>query len=146
DASLEATQADSGSAAAQGAGTGHIELSPAAGTLGDPASAAPQSVKPVRVGTKLGRFLILSPLGRGGMRLVYHVRDERLLRDVALKVLPYFHVDRRQTRLLREARAAAAVNHPNIATIYDVGETEGRFYVAMELIDGKTLRERLIEG
>src|SRR5262249_41049105 len=88
------------------------------------------------VGALVGHFRIRGLLGRGGMGVVYRAEDETLRREVALKVLPPFHVHdvERRRRLLREARAAAAVNHPNIATVYEVGEAEGRVYIAMELI------------
>jgi serine/threonine protein kinase len=74
--------------------------------------------------------------------------DERLHRPVALKVLPedYASDPDRKRRFLREARAAAAVTHPNVATIYEVGEVEGRLFIAMEFVDGGTLRDRLTGG
>jgi serine/threonine protein kinase/WD40 repeat protein len=99
-------------------------------------------------GTKLGPFEILAPLGAGGMGEVYRARDSRLGRDVAVKVLsPEFaaDVDRRK-RFEQEARSASALNHSNIVTIYDIGSDETTIYIAMELIDGKTLREVLHSG
>jgi tRNA A-37 threonylcarbamoyl transferase component Bud32/tetratricopeptide (TPR) repeat protein len=99
------------------------------------------------IGTTLSHFRILAKIGEGGMGVVYRAEDERLRRPVALKVLPPDLVgnEERRLRFLREARAAAAVTHPNIATIYEVGEADGVVFIAMELVEGKTLRE-LIGG
>jgi predicted ATPase/serine/threonine protein kinase len=98
--------------------------------------------------TKFGPYEILSSLGAGGMGEVYRARDSRLGREVAIKVLPStlaadFH---RLGRFEREARAASALNHPNIVTIYELGEVEATRYIAMELVEGKTLRELLDAG
>ena len=96
-------------------------------------------------GSRLGVYEILSPIGAGGMGEVYRARDSRLSRDVAIKVLPAAVAsdpDRRM-RFEQEARAASALNHPNILTIYDIGEADGTVYIAMELVEGKTLREFL---
>lgn len=100
------------------------------------------------LGRRLSSFLIEAKLGQGGMGLVYRALDERLHRAVALKVLPedYASDPDRKRRFLREARAAAAVTHPNVATIYEVGEVEGRLFIAMEFVDGGTLRDRLTGG
>jgi serine/threonine protein kinase len=99
-------------------------------------------------GQMLGRFRILSELGRGGMGIVYLAHDENLRRAVALKLLPpsLTRQDERSRRFLREARAAAAVTHPNLATIYDVGEIEGNIFIAMERVEGRTLRKQLAGG
>jgi eukaryotic-like serine/threonine-protein kinase len=99
-------------------------------------------------GATVSHFRVIARLGRGGMGVVYRAEDEHLRREVALKVLPSFHVHdaERRLRLIREARAAAAVNHPNIATVYEIGEADGRIYIAMELIHGKALRQRLSAG
>ncbi|MEO5987365.1 MAG: protein kinase [Candidatus Eisenbacteria bacterium] len=95
----------------------------------------------------LGNYEILAPLGAGGMGEVYRARDTRLEREVALKVLPleslHDHVAR--ARLLREARLAATLNHPNICTMHEVGEADGQVYIAMELIDGQPLNERIAQ-
>ena len=96
-----------------------------------------------RPGDLLGRFTILSELGRGGMGVVYAAEDRTLGREVALKVLPASDDEERRGRFLREARSAAAVTHPGIATLYDVGEIDGRVFIAMELVRGRTLREIL---
>ena len=100
------------------------------------------------LGAQLGSYTILSQLGKGGMGEVYRARDARLERDVALKVLPRELADDHEwcTRLLREARAAASLNHPNICTIHEVGETEGHAYIAMEVVEGQPLSRRLDEG
>jgi eukaryotic-like serine/threonine-protein kinase len=99
-------------------------------------------------GTKIGHFRVIAPIGRGGMGVVYRAEDETLRREVALKVLPpsYAGDAERRRRLLREARSTAAVNHPNIATIYEVGEAEGRIYIAMELVRGRNLGQVLAAG
>src|ERR1700689_1990189 len=99
-------------------------------------------------GTKLGPYEILSPLGAGGMGEVYRARDSRLNRDVAIKILPTsFSADPdRLQRFAQESRAAAALNHPNILSIYDIGEDRGAPYVVSELLEGETLRERLRNG
>src|SRR5579864_3769905 len=99
-------------------------------------------------GTKLGPYEIVAPLGAGGMGEVYRAKDPRLGRDVAIKVLPsYFcrDVDRLR-RFEQEARAAGALNHPNILAVYDVGTHEGSPYLVTELLEGVTLRERLAGG
>ncbi len=94
-------------------------------------------------GTRLGLYEILAPLGAGGMGEVYRARDPKLGRDVALKVLPEgLLLDRdRLSRFEQEARSASALNHPNIVTIYEIGQAGQVSYIAMELVEGKTLRE-----
>src|SRR6202167_2541668 len=96
-------------------------------------------------GTKLGPYEIQSPLGAGGMGEVYRARDARLNRDVAIKILPAsFSADPdRLARFAQESRAAAALTHPNILSIYDIGEEHGAPYVVSELLEGETLRDRL---
>jgi Tol biopolymer transport system component len=103
---------------------------------------------PLAAGTKLGGYEIVAPLGAGGMGEVYRARDTRLGREVAIKVLPEAVAsdpDRRQ-RFEQEARAASALNHPNILTIHDVGSIDGTVYIAMELVEGRTLRELVASG
>jgi eukaryotic-like serine/threonine-protein kinase len=99
-------------------------------------------------GARLGPYEIVSPLGAGGMGEVYRARDTKLGREVALKVLPSELAEKpeRRARLIREARAAASLNHSNICTIYEVGEAGDRSYIAMEAIDGRPLSARLAEG
>ncbi|HYX69717.1 MAG TPA: protein kinase [Terriglobales bacterium] len=99
-------------------------------------------------GSKLGPYEILSPLGAGGMGEVYRARDAKLGRDVAIKVLAaeYAQSRERLQRFEQEARAASALNHPNIITIYEVGQTDGTSYLAMEYVEGRTLRQLLDAG
>jgi Tol biopolymer transport system component len=99
-------------------------------------------------GTKLGPYEIVAPLGAGGMGEVYRARDTKLGRDVAVKVLPERLSQDADAlaRFEREARAVAALSHPNILAIFDLALEEGRSYAVTELLDGETLRERLSEG
>ena len=99
-------------------------------------------------GTKLGPYEIQSLLGSGGMGEVYRARDARLDRIVAIKVLPKsFSADAdRLQRFVQEARSAAALNHPNILSIFDIGEEQGAPYIVSELLEGQTLRERIGAG
>jgi serine/threonine protein kinase/Tol biopolymer transport system component len=100
------------------------------------------------VGRKLGAYKIVSMLGAGGMGEVYQARDTKLGRDVAIKVLPaeFVHDAERLARFQREARMLAALNHPNIATIYGLEQSEGVHYLVMELVPGHTLAERVRAG
>src|SRR6266404_1081368 len=99
----------------------------------------------IAAGTKLGRYEIRSKLGAGGMGEVYLARDTKLDRKVALKILPAEvalnrdHMD----RFVREAKSAAALSHPNIAQIFEIGEYNGTHYIAMEFVEGVTLREKI---
>jgi serine/threonine protein kinase len=99
-------------------------------------------------GTRLGPYEILAPIGAGGMGEVYRARDPRLARDVAIKVLPA-EVSKDPlalARFEREAKAVAALSHPNILAIFDVGSEDGVSYVVTELLEGETLRARLHHG
>jgi hypothetical protein len=102
----------------------------------------------MEIGTHLGPYEIVARIGAGGMGEVYRARDTRLDRDVAIKVLPAgFASDQdRLRRFEQEARAAGALNHPNILVIHDVGSTDGSPYVVSELLEGETLRERMRDG
>src|SRR5271170_5773231 len=99
-------------------------------------------------GTRLGPYEILAPIGAGGMGEVYRARDTRLAREVAVKVLPPSVSDDsdRLRRFELEARAAGALNHPNILVIYDTGKQDGSAYLVSELLEGETLFERLRGG
>ena len=103
---------------------------------------------PLTPGTKLDGYEILGPLGAGGMGEVYRARDATLKRDVAIKVLPeYWSRDpERLRRFEQEAQATAALNHPNIVSIFHVGQYDGSPYIVTELLQGETLRERLRKG
>src|SRR5215467_15683929 len=102
----------------------------------------------VEAGSRLGPYEVLSPLGAGGMGEVYRARDPRLDRGIALKVLPQEVASdpSRLHRFEKEARSASALNHPNIVTVYDIGSEGPVSYIAMELVEGKTLRELLFGG
>jgi len=99
-------------------------------------------------GTELGRYRLTALLGVGGMGEVYRARDLRLDRDVAVKVLPerFAEDPERLARFEREAKAVAALAHPNILSIYDYASSEGRAFTVTELLEGETLRRRLEEG
>jgi eukaryotic-like serine/threonine-protein kinase len=99
-------------------------------------------------GTRLGPYEVLSPLGAGGMGEVYKARDIRLDRFVALKILPADVASDRERlrRFEQEARAASALNHPNILVVHDVGAVDSTSYIVTELIEGKTLRDLLLKG
>ena len=103
---------------------------------------------PDRAGSRLAGYEIRGRLGAGGMGEVYRARDTRLDRDVALKILPeaFASDPGRVKRFEGEARAASALNHPNIVTVYEVGSAEALSFIAMELVEGKTLREALSAG
>jgi serine/threonine protein kinase len=99
-------------------------------------------------GRLIGHFRIIRPLGHGAMGEVYRAEDSKLGRPVALKMLPLeFQHDAERVRWFeREARAAAALNHPNIITVHEIGESDGRIFIASELIEGETLAQRLAHG
>ena len=99
----------------------------------------------ISIGARLGPYEILGPIGHGGMGEVYRARDARLAREVAVKVLPTDagNIPDRLPRFEREARAVAALNHPNILALHDIGNDNGVVYAVMELLEGDTLRVRL---
>src|SRR6266571_4641102 len=103
---------------------------------------------PLSHGDKLGPYEILSPLGKGGMGEVYRARDQKLDRDVAVKVLPQSVAADPDTlaRFEREAKAVAALSHQNILSIFDFGNENGVAYAVMELLEGETLRGKLDAG
>jgi serine/threonine protein kinase len=94
-------------------------------------------------GARLGHYEVIRPLGKGGMGEVYLAEDVRLGRQVALKVLPAASADDQDSlaRFIREAKAASALNHPNIITIHDIGDAAGTHFIAYEFVDGRTLRD-----
>src|ERR1700693_4954351 len=99
-------------------------------------------------GTRLGAYEVLAPLGAGGMGEVWRARDTRLGREVAIKLLSEaLASDRdRLSRFEQEARSASALNHPNIITIYEIGSIDSVSYIAMELVQGRPLRDLIVEG
>jgi eukaryotic-like serine/threonine-protein kinase len=100
------------------------------------------------IGQTISHYRILEKLGEGGMGVVYQAEDTALQRTVALKFLPpeLTRDAEAKQRFLHEARAAARLDHPNICTVYEVGESDGQLFLAMACYDGRTLRERLKEG
>ena len=111
-------------------------------------SASVSAIKALSAGAHLGNFGIVELLGRGGMGEVWLARDARLKRDVAIKVLPagLARDPDRIARFEREARAASALNHPNIVAVYDVGRDNGTYWIASELVRGDTLRRAIEAG
>jgi serine/threonine protein kinase/Tfp pilus assembly protein PilF len=97
------------------------------------------------IGEKFGHYKVEAAIGAGGMGEIYRARDLRLKRDVAIKILPENLLENASAveRFMREARAASALNHPNILTIYDIGEIEKVHFIATEFVEGQTIRERL---
>src|ERR1700689_2896854 len=103
---------------------------------------------PLSAGDRLGPYEILAPLGAGGMGEVYRARDSRLGREVAVKVLPEHLADNPEAadRFELEAKAVAALSHPNILVLFDAGAHDGIRYAVTELLEGETLSDRLSRG
>src|SRR6266581_7997753 len=103
---------------------------------------------PITPGTRIGPYEVTSPLGEGGMGVVFRARDVKLQRDVALKLLPDHFADDadRLSRFQREAQILASLNHPNIAQIHGLEESDNTRGIVMELVEGETLQERLKRG
>ncbi|MHB8486468.1 MAG: serine/threonine-protein kinase [Candidatus Acidiferrales bacterium] len=102
----------------------------------------------VTIGTKLGPYEIIAPIGAGGMGEVYRARDTRLGRDVAIKILPQHLTEMPDAKLRfeREARAVSSLNHPHICTLHDIGHQNGTDFLVMEFLEGETLAKRLEKG
>src|SRR5262245_41846510 len=108
-----------------------------------PEPASPQGALPPRIGP----YAVERKLGEGGMGVVYAARDERLGRSIAIKTMSALARDESaRKRFWREARAAASVNHPNVCQLYEIGEDRGELFIAMELLEGEPLAERLRQG
>lgn len=103
---------------------------------------------PLTEGTRLGPYEVIAAIGAGGMGEVYKAKDTKLGREVAIKVLPEAFAENKErlARFEREARLLASLNHPNIATLFDLQESDGTHFLALEFVPGETLAERIAEG
>src|SRR3954447_11167216 len=118
-------------------------------SIRDPSRYNPRVViSSIAPGTRLGPYEIVAPIGAGGMGQVYKAFDSRLDRSVAIKTLPpeYRADEKLRLRFDREARTIAALNHPHICVLHDIGEQDGIAYLVMEYLDGETLAARLSRG
>jgi len=122
--------------------------SPAVAVLAQELAKAPAAEQPLAEGRTLSHYRIRAPVGRGGMGIVYKAEDLKLRRLVALKLLPepFSRTPQALRRFEREAQAASALNHPNICTVYEIDEAEGLHFIAIEFLDGETLRDRITRG
>src|SRR5206468_13083974 len=117
------------------------------GPARDNAPTEAHAAAPGAARARIGPYVIERKLGEGGMGVVYAARDERLQRTIALKTLSALAGDpTARQRFWREARAAASVNHPNVCQIYEIGEDQGELFIAMELLEGEGLADRLRRG
>ncbi len=100
------------------------------------------------VGKTISRYTILEKLGEGGMGVVYKAEDAKLRREVALKFLPAHLLgdEEVKARFVREAQAAVALNHPNVCTVYEIDAAEGKTFIAMALVDGESLDDKISKG
>src|SRR5687768_18301578 len=100
------------------------------------------------IGETISHYRVLEQLGAGGMGVVYRARDEQLNRDVAVKVLPadVLADETARSRFRREAQSLSQVNHPNICTIYEIGEANAQTYIVMEYVDGRPLSDLITPG
>jgi serine/threonine protein kinase len=98
--------------------------------------------------TVAGKYSIIEPIGKGGMGVVYKAEDIKLERTVALKFLPAELTEdpEARERFIREAKAAAALSHPHICTVYEIGEDKNQYFIAMEYIEGQSLKEKILKG
>ena len=110
-------------------------------TLATGAENGPRESRPIEPGDVVGRFSIVSEIGRGGMGRIFEAQDPNLQRRVALKVLHEHGSDTHRLRLVREAQALARLEHPNVVTVHEVGTHEGAVFIAMELVTGGTLSD-----
>src|SRR5688572_15408327 len=118
---------------------------PAAATT--PSGVSAPTPRPEGLPARIGHYTIARKIGEGGMGVVYAARDERLERTVALKTMSSLAQDETaRKRFWREARAAASVNHPNVCQLYEIGEDAGELFIAMELLAGEPLSDRIAKG
>src|SRR2546427_3009737 len=118
-----------------------------AASVPHPSSSSPSGLPRGSLPARFGHYAVERKLGEGGMGVVYAARDERLERTVALKTMSSLASDETaRKRFWREARAAARINHPNVCQLYEIGEDGGELFIAMELLEGEALAERLRRG